>query len=451
MKKFLILILIIISAEFVNGQTPCQANFQYFQNPMNNTLLLVDSSNIEPGYDLVSNVWTIQGGGMSYTFTDTLNLVFQYNFPGPFNVCYYIITYNRTTYDTCVDTYCQTITLSNTCNLQVATQIANESVPGAFDGYINLTISGGIPPLTILWSTGDTTEDIYNLASGWYTVHIESLSDSSCFAEHHLWVGNDSLPNPCNIQIMADIHHVSVIGGNDGSIDLTVIGGWPPYHYDWSTGATTEDIANLHSGRYWVLVSTSDSACYATFETFIIEPYMDSIIVDTLNTAILDSCLGFQVDSFYIRNIFVNGNLVTVVWTFMGGGIVVELPVIYTFTNYGSQMVILTINCPFKKTLTTYSSYINIRQEMAIDDHKLTGEMALYPNPANNFLYISLPEIYPGKCRLMIFDRLGSRIMDTEYIMNDKVEVGSLQQGIYFIEIIEPGSGQKAWGKFIKN
>ena len=45
---------------------------------------------------------------------------------------------------------------------------------------------------------------------------------------------------------------VSCEGGSDGSIDLTVNGGLPPYDYDWDDGADTEDRANLSAGSYAV-------------------------------------------------------------------------------------------------------------------------------------------------------------------------------------------------------
>lgn len=46
----------------------------------------------------------------------------------------------------------------------------------------------------------------------------------------------------------------------DGSIDLTVVGGTPPYQYTWSTGDNSEDIGELLTGDYTVTV-TDDSGC----------------------------------------------------------------------------------------------------------------------------------------------------------------------------------------------
>jgi len=65
--------------------------------------------------------------------------------------------------------------------------------------------------------------------------------------------------------------HVSVYGGTDGSINLTVTGGVKPYEYEWSSGETTEDISNLVIGKYSAIVTDADGRIKAD-SAIIIQP-----------------------------------------------------------------------------------------------------------------------------------------------------------------------------------
>ncbi len=56
-------------------------------------------------------------------------------------------------------------------------------------------------------------------------------------------------PNPTTI------NDESCPGASDGSIDITVSDGIPPYTYMWSNGATTEDITGLSPGMYSLTVT----------------------------------------------------------------------------------------------------------------------------------------------------------------------------------------------------
>ncbi len=56
-------------------------------------------------------------------------------------------------------------------------------------------------------------------------------------------------------------YHISCNGGADGAIDLSVSGGTPPYTYDWSTGATTQDVSGLRAG--FISVRVTDAASNA--------------------------------------------------------------------------------------------------------------------------------------------------------------------------------------------
>ena len=47
-------------------------------------------------------------------------------------------------------------------------------------------------------------------------------------------------------------YNVSCAHAQDGSIDMTVTGGVPPYHFEWSNGDTIEDVSGLSDGYYHV-------------------------------------------------------------------------------------------------------------------------------------------------------------------------------------------------------
>ena len=65
--------------------------------------------------------------------------------------------------------------------------------------------------------------------------------------------------------------HVSIFGGSDGAIDLTVEGGISPYEYEWSNGVDTKGIRNLTAGTYSVIVTDSDDQS-TTDSVYITEP-----------------------------------------------------------------------------------------------------------------------------------------------------------------------------------
>jgi hypothetical protein len=68
--------------------------------------------------------------------------------------------------------------------LQVALDSTDVSCAGIDDGMVSVSVTGGIGPYTYLWSTGETTEAIDNLAVGIYSVTVtdalnETITDST--------------------------------------------------------------------------------------------------------------------------------------------------------------------------------------------------------------------------------------------------------------------------------
>jgi len=139
--------------------------------------------------------------------------------------------------------------------------VDNVSCTGDTDGSIDLTYSGGIPPFSYNWTTGDTTNVAAGLAPGTYGVTVTDSKGCS---------GLDSatVMEPSLLQITAITSTVACYAVADGSIDLVVAGGTPPYFYLWSNSQTTQDIDTLTAGTYTALV-TDSKGCTTTDSTIV--------------------------------------------------------------------------------------------------------------------------------------------------------------------------------------
>ncbi len=156
----------------------------------------------------------------------------------------------------------------NTPNLSANATPSTCELP---NGSISLSVSGGQAPYAFLWSTGATTQNLTNVSSGTYTVTVTGAN--GCTAVEEVAVDNENPP----IDVFANIQpNTRCVGGN-GSISIVVSPPNPAYTFQWSTGATTPNIANLPGGIYTLTVN-GGGACVETFSFEVpdepIEPFL---------------------------------------------------------------------------------------------------------------------------------------------------------------------------------
>lgn len=119
------------------------------------------------------------------------------------------------------------------------------------NGAIDLTFDPALPfPQHILWSTGDTTASIANLAAGDYEVEI--TDHYGCSASYSY-----SIIQTATIALESQVVHPGCAPGVLGSINLTLPPQGQPYTIMWSTGSTLEDETGLSEGMYYVTVINS--------------------------------------------------------------------------------------------------------------------------------------------------------------------------------------------------
>ncbi len=67
---------------------------------------------------------------------------------------------------------------------------------------------------------------------------------------------------------------VSCKGGSNGEVDLTVIGGIPDYTYQWTNGATSQDLKGVKAGTYRVVVTDNRGRTISSYYT-VSEPIIE--------------------------------------------------------------------------------------------------------------------------------------------------------------------------------
>jgi len=120
-------------------------------------------------------------------------------------------------------------------------------------GEIDIDISGpGTFNVDVLWSNGETTEDITNLSAGLYTVSATNFF--GCEMQMDVTVSNDG-----DLTVLSTFTNENC-GDGTGSIDLSVTGS-TDLSFDWDNGATTEDLSGLFAGTYICTITNNTSGC----------------------------------------------------------------------------------------------------------------------------------------------------------------------------------------------
>lgn len=165
-------------------------------------------------------------------------------------------SYTVTISDGSVCDYVETFIVSNNANGMNSTAVITDEYCGNSDGGIDITMAGGTAPYSYLWSNGDISEDLSGISAGTYTVQITDNLGCMYTDSYVVDLASGGISITSNV-IDEDC------GAGDGSINITVSGGSGVYSYNWSNGATTQDINNLAYGIYTVVV-TDDQGCTAT-------------------------------------------------------------------------------------------------------------------------------------------------------------------------------------------
>lgn len=157
------------------------------------------------------------------------------------------------------------------------------------NGSIISDISGGTPPYSYLWENGSQEANLTDLDAGTYQLIVSDRND--CLTSFQYTINE---PEP--LTASASISFVSCFNGSDGSLELHVEGGTPPYSFAWSNNSTQEDLDGIAAGVY-SLTLTDDNNCIEEYSFIVQEPsnlVLGALVNDTSCPDIDDGLISLE-------------------------------------------------------------------------------------------------------------------------------------------------------------
>lgn len=181
---------------------------------------------------------------------------------------------------------CETTGLAEinaTDTMVVNTVVTPVSCFGEANGAVLTSVTGGLPDYSFAWTGpngfASSEASITGLISGTYQLTVTDANNCEVIVEV-------TIDEPALIEVSGTATDLTCNGLIDGSIDIEVSGGTPPYQYQWSGpggfNSDEEDLFSLEEGIYTLLV-TDSLGCTQSAEFSLatgIGPEIDAIVTN---------------------------------------------------------------------------------------------------------------------------------------------------------------------------
>ena len=173
---------------------------------------------------------------------------------------------------------------------------------GYNNANINLSVTGGTPPYSYIWSNGATTQDIFNLIAGAYSVTITDAHDCKLY---------DTIDIIQPDTMIIHLNNTSICYGQTITLQIdSTTGGTAPYTHLWNTGDTTTYITvNPLTTTLYNVQATDINGCTSQITPIVLS--VTEPLTMTLQPSADSICIG---DSLVIgANITGGGNITFVI------------------------------------------------------------------------------------------------------------------------------------------
>jgi len=145
-------------------------------------------------------------------------------------------------------------------------------------GIITLNASSDSLPIRYMWSNGDTTDTVTDLAPGDYEVTITDGANCSLIESF--------IVDPAEAILLSFDAMDPMCPSDSGSLTVIVDGGFDPYTFEWSpnpSGTDGDMLSNIPGGTYFVTV-TDDDGCQAIDSFTLSSSSPPSAVVSNITT-----------------------------------------------------------------------------------------------------------------------------------------------------------------------
>jgi len=222
-------------------------------------------------------------------------------------------------------------------------------------GNITLNVTGGSPPYTYAWSSGQSSQNLVGIPEGSYTCTITGSNNGSTV------VGPIDIQGPGSAMSSAVSAYTNPgCNGIAGSITVDATGGWNDFTYLWSFGGqTTPTISNINAGTYTCTVTDAGGCSQVLSQTLvapvipvasIYQPQSISCTQPTISIDATGSSQGFDYEYSWIAtnggNIVSGENSLNPVVDASGTYVLTVINTSNNCTAYATTNVTSNVNLP---------------------------------------------------------------------------------------------------------
>ena len=306
----------------------------------------------------------------------------------------------------------------------------------------------GDAPYSVTWADGSTSFNYPALNAGNFTFTVTDANGCSS-------IENVTVEPFTPMTYDAVVTQVTCNGAQNGSINLSVLGGMGDYSFDWSNGGATSELSNLSAGLYEVSI-TDSMGCVEIVSFDIFEPEAMNLSIVTSNVS--NGNLG-SID------LVVTGGTGNYTYNWSNGLTTEDLTDLVTGEYF---VTVLDGNNCFVDGLTTVSSnenslpdtafeevstinseFIGNQSTAGIEEQDNTHLLTIYPNPANQATTISWDGIDATR---IVIQSMNGQIVYEQFAENNQlnVNVADFSAGVYVV-VIETASAQNITKRLMVN